>query len=121
MGDTDKIGRVLDLSKSLSKRWYTKKELAEIYGVHERTIHRDLQTLELQGYKLEEERVPSGLEKRYRLPREKPISALQLNPDETYLLVYCLALAEREALPRDREKLRSLWEKVTDLFPDELA
>ncbi|HNT36691.1 MAG TPA: WYL domain-containing protein, partial [bacterium] len=118
----DKITRVLNLIQDLAARQHTKKELAEKYGVTERTILRDLDTIRRAGYELDEGTpFESGIEKRYRLERRKPADQVCLTQDESILLAYCVALAAREVLPRNKTLLESVSDKIERYFPPDFS
>lgn len=101
----------------------TKAELAERFGVNKRTIERDLALIleagESLGFELvvREDATEAG-ENRYQIVSHGPgIVSLSLNPDEAFLFAYCMALARRESLPRDRGALETLSRKVEELLP----
>lgn len=118
----DKITRVLSIIQDLATRQYTKKDLAERYQVNERTILRDLETIRHVGYELDEgTAVESGVEKKFRLINKRTADQMCLNQDESILLAYCVALAAREVLPRNKALLESVSSKIERYFPADFS
>ncbi|WP_337845687.1 WYL domain-containing protein [Thermus sp.] len=103
-----RTARLMDMVERLKLKPHRVKELAERYGVTERTVERDLQTLQEQGYPVE--RVGRG---QYAL-RDVPPS---LHPVEALALFAAGRLLYHQA---PTKQYGSALEKLARMLPDPL-
>jgi predicted DNA-binding transcriptional regulator YafY len=108
MGPKEKSLRLVDLAERLKLRPHRVRELAERYGMSERTVERDLEALSLLGFPVE--RVGRGL---YALQDRPP----NLHPVEALALFAAGRLLYHQAPTR---QYQSALEKLARMLPEPL-
>lgn len=115
------LNMILDLA---CRNGYTKKEMADKYGISERQVLRDIQTLGETGIPITEvgNTPKSGVAKRYAIEAKQPYHpAYQLSTNEAFVLAYCLALSRRDVSRDGRADLDLLCDKLKALLPRGVA
>lgn len=93
-------------------------ELAERFGVSERTVYRDMQRLTDQGFPLAAIPGPSG---GYALFVTAPAKKVHFELDEAVTLAIGAALASRILCREDDGAARRALQKIQDAMPDTVA
>lgn len=111
----DRAARLLEIEGLLFARsTWTASELADAVGVSQRTLQRDLVTLEQGGLPLEAERGRGG---GVRLLHSAAPRRLQLSEQQLLDVLLALAVAEHLHSPLLLESLRSVRRALTLTFP----
>jgi predicted DNA-binding transcriptional regulator YafY len=112
MTKTERLMNLINLIKS--REVVTVKDMSREFGISQRTVYRDLNTLSKMN-------IPVYYEDGYRLGQDGLFGGSGFNDEEKELLRYCLRQNPLISDPYLKNKFRTIEDKLFKVKPDEVA